>query len=76
MKAILDKCHLITSSSDKMSMSKNYNIKRSKSIKILGTKIDHKLNFTNHIDKICKEQDKESTFIELLEKDNSVSIHR
>ena len=40
MKAIPDRCHL------------KYRIKRSECIKILGIKIDNKLNFTNHIDRM------------------------
>ena len=32
----------------------NYNIKSSKSKKLLGIKIDNKLNFNTHFDEICK----------------------
>ena len=55
MKANPDKCHLLTSSSDKVSICvDNYNIKSSKCEKHLGIKIDNKLNFNTHVDEICK----------------------
>ena len=55
MKANLDQCHLLTSSFDKVSTCvDNYNIKSSKCEKLLGIKFDNKLNFSNHIDEICK----------------------
>ena len=55
MKANPDKCHLLTSSSDKVSICvDNYNIKSSKCEKRLGIKIDNKLNFNTHVDEICK----------------------
>ena len=55
MKAIPDKCHLLTNSSDKISICLyGYNIKSSKCEKILGIKIDNKLNFNTHVDEICK----------------------
>ena len=55
MKANPDKCHLVTSSSDKLSIYvDNYNIKSSKCEKLLGIKIDNKLNFNTHADEICK----------------------
>ena len=45
MKANPDKCHLLTSSSDEVSISvDNYWIKSSKSENLLGIKIDNKLN--------------------------------
>ena len=54
MKANPGKCHLITSSSDEVSVYvKKYNIKKSKCQKLLGIKID-KSNLNNHIDEICK----------------------
>ena len=55
MKANSGKCHLITSSSDEVSVYvKNCNIKKkSKCQKLLGIKID-KSNLNNHIDEICK----------------------
>ena len=54
MKANPDKCHLLTISSDKVSIRvDNYDIKSSKCEKLLGIKID-KLNFNTHFDEICK----------------------
>ena len=55
MKPNPDKCHLLTSSSDKISISvDNYIIKSSKCKKLLGIKIDNGLNFNTHVDEICK----------------------
>ena len=55
MKANPDKCHLLTSSIDKVSICvDNYNIKSSKCEKLLGIKIDNKLNFKTHVDEIYK----------------------
>ena len=55
MKANPDKRHLLTSSSNKVSICvDNYNIKSSKCEKLLGIKIDNKLNFNTHVDEICK----------------------
>ena len=49
------KCYLLTSSSDKVSICvDNYNIKCRKCEKLLGIKIDNKLNFNTHVDEICK----------------------
>ena len=54
MKANPDKCYLLTSSRDKVSICvDNYNIKSSKCEKHLGNKIDNKLNFDTHVDEIC-----------------------
>ena len=55
MKANPDKRHLLTSSIDKVSICvDNYNIKSSKCEKLLGIKIDNKLNFKTHVDEIYK----------------------
>ena len=55
MKANPGKCHLLTSSNDKVSICvDNYNIKSIKCEKLLGIKIDNKLNFNIHVDEICK----------------------
>ena len=55
MKANPDKCHLLTSSSDEVSICvDNDNAKSSKCEKLLGMKIDSKLNFNMHVDEICK----------------------
>ena len=54
MKANRDKCHPITSCDNEMSFFlNNYNI-NSKCQKLLGNKIDHKLNLNTYIDEICK----------------------
>ena len=51
MKANPDKCHLLTSSNDKVSICvDNYNIKSSKCEKFLGIKIDNNYNFNTHVD--------------------------
>ena len=53
MKVNPDKCHLIASCDDEMSIYvNNYNKTNSKCEKLLGNKTDHKLNFNTHIDKI------------------------
>ena len=55
MKANLDKCHLLPSSTDEVSICvDNYNIKNSKCEKLLGIKIDNKLNFNAHVDEHYK----------------------
>ena len=55
MKANPDKCHSLTTSSDKVSICvDNYNIKSSKCEKPLSIKIDNKLNFNTHVDEIFK----------------------
>ena len=55
MKANPDKCHLLTSSSDKVSICLDiHNIKSSKCEKLLGNKIDNKLNLNTHVYEICK----------------------
>ena len=49
------KCHLWTSSSDKVSICvDNCNMKSSKCEKLLGIKMYNKLNFNIHLDEICK----------------------
>ena len=55
MKANPEKCHLLTSSSDKVRICvDNYNIKSSKCGKLLVIKMNNKLNFNTHVDEICK----------------------
>ena len=55
MKANPDKCHLLISNSDKVSIRvHNYNIKSSKCEQFLGIKIGNKLNFNTHVNEICK----------------------
>ena len=59
MRANPDKCHLLTSSSSKVSIYvDNCNIKNSKCQKLLGIKIDNKLNFNTDVDEICKKAGK------------------
>ena len=49
------KCHLLTSSCDKVSICvDNHNVESSKCEKLLGIKIDNKLNFNTHVNVICK----------------------
>ena len=55
IKANPAECHLLTSSSDEMSVCvDNYNITSSKYEKLLGIKIDNKLDFKTQVDDICK----------------------
>ena len=55
MKANPDKCHLITSSRNKVNICVENNIiKSSKCEKLLGVKVDHRLNFNAHIDELCR----------------------
>ena len=89
MKANDDKCHLVLSSpeDDIAFQIENSTIKCSEVKKILGVHIDYKLKFDTHVETICKKahrkpnalriiyNDKRSNFEELLNKDNSVSIH-
>ena len=53
MKLNPDKCHLVASCDDEMSIYvNNYNKTNSKCENHLGNKIDHRLNFNTHIDEI------------------------
>ena len=55
MKPNTDRCHLLTSSSDEVSICiDKYNIKINKCERLLGIKIDEKTNFNIHFDEICK----------------------
>ena len=57
MKANSDKCHLITSEQSCMNLNiGNINIENSTSEKLLGVKVDNKLNFNEHLDGITKKQ--------------------
>ena len=61
MKRNRDKCHLLTSSSDKVSICEDiYNIKSSKCEKRLGIKIENKLNFNTNVPEICKKAGQKS----------------
>ena len=55
MKANKDKCHLIVSSNEHVSMKlDNIEIENSNCKRLLGVKIDSKLNFKDHLDGIIK----------------------
>ena len=55
MKSNDDKNHLIVTNCDNISAKIGNNvIKSSTSVKLLGVTIDNKLNFTEHVSKICK----------------------
>ena len=55
MKANPDKCHFLCSSNREVSLTiENQIIKNSKFEKLLGIKLDSKLNFNSHIHEICQ----------------------
>ena len=56
MKPNEDKCHLlIANNSEELSINLNNNIiKASNSVDLLGIKIDNKLDFSDHITKLCR----------------------
>ena len=55
MKSNIDKCHLITTSPDDVTIKIGCNdITNEKSVKLLGVSIDHQLNFNEHVSKLCK----------------------
>ena len=55
MKANKDKCHFIVSSNEHVSMElDNIEIEKSNCKRLLGIKIDSKLNFKEHLDQIIK----------------------
>ena len=56
LKANPDKFHLLTSATENSQSIRveNYDISNSKSEKLLGVIIDNKLDFTEHVSKICK----------------------
>ena len=55
MKANKDKCHLIASRNEQVSMKlDNIEIENSNCERLLGVKIDSKLNFKEHLDGIIK----------------------
>ena len=77
MKANPDKCHLLTSSSDKVSICvDNYNIKSNKSEKLLGIKIDNKLNFNTHVNEICKKAGQKLNALSRVTPDMDLSKRR
>ena len=55
MKSNDDKCHLMVANNDNISVKiGNETIKSSNSVDLLGVTIDNKLNFTDHVLKLCK----------------------
>ena len=55
MKSNNDKCHLIIlNNEDNIIKIRDEEISGSKSVKLLGITIDNKLNFNDHIRKLCK----------------------
>ena len=55
MKSNNDKCHLLISSPDDVSIKIGCEeISNEKQVKLLGVTIDHKLNFNDHVSKLCK----------------------
>ena len=55
MKPNDDKCHLLIANEvDKYVMVGNEKIKGSSTVELLGVKIDNKLNFSEHVSKLCK----------------------
>ena len=68
MVASADKCHLITSTSEEMSVRiENEIIKNSLQEKLFGIEIDHRLTFEPHVENFVKKQSRNSMFqLELL----------
>ena len=59
MKANADKCQFLCSSNSEVSLTiENQKIKNSKFEKLLGIKLDSKLNFNSHIHDIYQKQDR------------------
>ena len=56
LKANPDKFHLLTNATENSQSIRveNYDISNSKSEKLMGVIIDNKLDFTEHVSKICK----------------------
>ena len=54
LKSNADKCHLLVSTNDRMSMNVDgFKINKSNTEKLLGVKFDKKLTFDDHISGIC-----------------------
>ena len=59
MKINADKCHLLVSTNNTVKMKiGNFDINNSKSKKLLGVKVDHKLSFDDHISELQKASSK------------------
>ena len=55
MKPNEDKCHLLVINQENVSVNfGNENIPCSSTVDLLGIKIDYKLNFNEHVSKLCK----------------------
>ena len=55
MKANPEKCHLLTSSNERVNINiEGVEIKSSNLVKLLGVHLDSKLTFEKHIDNVCK----------------------
>ena len=55
LKSNADKCHLLVSTNDRVSMNVDgFKIDKSDTEKLLGVKFDQKLTFDDHISDICK----------------------
>ena len=55
MKSNNDKCHLLVTSPDDCSVQIGCEeLRNEKQVKLLGVTIDHKLNFSEHVSKLCK----------------------
>lgn len=55
MKVIPEKCHLLTSGSEEVTINAaNNNIKNSKCEKLLGVNFDNNIKFDTHIENICR----------------------
>ena len=67
MKANVEKAYLITSKSKDIVVNIGNNaIKHIKRGKLIGVKIDHKLTFNSHLDKICKKADQKMSSLHCL----------
>ena len=54
MKSNNDKCHLLITSSDDVSVKIGQEtLINEKQVQLLGITIDHKLNFSGHVSKVC-----------------------
>ena len=55
MKSNDDKCHLIVANCEDLSLNLEHDVIRSSdSVKLLGVFIDKKLNFNEHVSRLCK----------------------
>ena len=67
MKANSDKCHFLCSSNREVSLTiENQIIKNSEFEKLLGIKLDSKMNFNSHVHDICQKAGQKCVTIELI----------